>query len=130
MIRFIMPGRRKIPKILDITDNCTKNYVYLIRFTGKRGRAAGRTLYKIGTTNNIKRRMLELYKEYRMEKPIQVLWISRPYTKNTALKVESDFLKKVRKTRNWSYVWRDRFIIPKGVDKIDIKVRRVYSISV
>ena len=45
------------------------------------------SLYKIGTTNNLKRRMHEHEKNYR--KPVEVLWVSPAYSKWTTLRVEA-----------------------------------------
>ena len=58
-----------------------QDHIYFIRIG-----APEDNLYKIGTTNNLRRRMREHSRNYK--KPIEVLWVSPAYSKWTTLRVE------------------------------------------
>lgn len=84
-------------------------------------------IFKIGTTNDIDRRMKE-HKRY-FKKPIKVLWVSPAYSKYTTLRVEDDTKNLWRETTNWEYIRNDRFRIPEDVTEVRIKVRKEYVVS-
>lgn len=106
--------RVKVPEIV-------AQYVYFIRIGQPEER-----LYKIGTANNIKRRMLEHCSYY--NKPIFILWISPRYSKYTTLRVEDKNKERWIDENHFIYLKNDRFIIPSNYSKIVIKVRKEYEI--
>ena len=63
-------------------------------------------LYKIGTTNNLKRRMREHEKNY--QKPIEVLWVSPAYSKWTTLRVETATIEQWKQMEGFEYIRNDR----------------------
>lgn len=82
-------------------------------------------LIKVGTTNNIERRMKEHLRYYKCN--IDVLWISPEYSKYTTLRVE-DRTKEKWKKCGYSYINSDRFVVPKETKKVVIKVRKEYEV--
>ena len=112
--KYLIYTREKVPEKVG-------QYVYFIRI----GKAEDR-LYKIGTANNIKRRMLEHCAYYGKE--IYVLWISPNYSKYTTLRVEDKNKEKWQKMEDFKYLKNDRFIISNKIKKIEIKVRKTYEV--
>lgn len=98
------------------------DYIYFIRIGAKPDR-----LFKIGTTNNVERRMREHRKKY--GKPIEVLWISKPYSKFTTLRVEEETKRRWRELDKFQYIRNDRFVIPENVNQVTIKVRKEWVVS-
>lgn len=96
-------------------------YIYFIRIGEPQER-----LFKIGTTNNIKRRMKEHEKTY--HKKITVLWISSPYSKYTTLRVEDNMINKWKEEGVFKYIRNDRFVIPPWINKVKIKVRKEWTV--
>lgn len=99
-----------------------KDFVYFIRI-GK----PEENLYKIGTTNNMDRRMKEHQRYYKKE--ITVLWQSPPYSKWTTLRVEENTKEIWKKTEGFEYLRNDRFIINPEIRQVKIKVRKVWVVD-
>ena len=110
------------------TANKQKNgkdfqYVYFLRIGDPQER-----LFKIGTTNDPRRRMLEHERNYK--KPVTILWLSPKLRgRFTALKVEEDNKEKWIAGTNWKYLRNDRFIIPPEVDSIKITIKKDYFVQ-
>ena len=98
-------------------------YVYFLRISDPQER-----LFKIGTTNDPRRRMLEHERNYK--KPVTVLWLSPKLRgRFTSLKVEEDNKEKWIAGTNWEYLRNDRFIIPPEVDSIKITIKKDYFVQ-
>lgn len=100
-----------------------KDHVYFIRIG-----ARSENLYKIGTTNNIERRMHEHERNYK--KPIEVLWISPAYSKYTTLRVEDSIKEQWRALDGFQYIPNDRFVINPSINQVKIKVRKEWMIDI
>ena len=98
------------------------DYLYFIRIGEEPSR-----LYKIGTTNDILRRMKEHAKYY--GEKIFILWVSPTYSKYTTLRVEDKMKKWWIEHTNWDYKENDRFTIPVEVTDVTITVRKDYNIQ-
>lgn len=97
-------------------------YVYFLRIGDPQER-----LFKIGTTNDPRRRMLEHERNYK--KPVTVLWLSPKLRgRFTSLEVEEDNKEKWIAGTNWEYLRNDRFIIPPEVDSIKITIKKDYFV--
>ena len=83
-------------------------------------------LFKIGTTNNLYRRMKEHEKAYKED--IIVLWFKKVKSKYTTLKVEDENKDFWRENTNWKYKRNDRFIIPYPISEVVVKIRKKYTI--
>ena len=81
-----------------------KNYIYFIQI-GKEDE----NLYKIGTTNDIERRLKEHTRYYKKE--CRLIWLSRPYSKYTTLRVEEKTINKLKETEGFHYIKNDRFVL-------------------
>lgn len=99
----------------------TGDYLYFLKIGENR-------MFKIGTSNNILRRMKEHLKYY--EENIRILWISPKYSKYTTLRIEDKQKGYWREFEDWEYVNNDRFIIPEKVEEITITVRKDYKIKI
>ena len=99
-----------------------KDHVYFIRIGDP-----SENLYKIGTTNNLKRRMREHEKNY--QKHIEVLWVSPAYSKWTTLKVETAMIEQWRQAEGFEYIRNDRFIIDPAIRSVSIKVRKNWIVD-
>lgn len=98
-------------------------YVYFLRIGDPQER-----LFKIGTTNDPHRRMLEHERNYK--KPVTVLWLSPKLRgRFTSLKVEEDNKEKWIAGTNWEYLRNDRFIIPPEVDSVKITIKKDYFVQ-
>ena len=98
-------------------------YVYFLRIGDPQER-----LFKIGTTNDPRRRMLEHERNYK--KPVTVLWLSLKLRgRFTSLKVEEDNKEKWITGTNWEYLRNDRFIIPPEVDSVKITIKKDYFVQ-
>lgn len=98
-------------------------YVYFLRIGDPQER-----LFKIGTTNDPRRRMLEHERNYK--KPVTVLWLSPKLRgRFTSLKVEEDNKEKWIAGTNWEYLRDDRFIIPPEVDSVKITIKKDYFVQ-
>ena len=105
------------------TKNLKKEYIYFIQI----GEPCER-LFKIGTTNNMDRRMKEHQKYYK--KDIAILGVIPLTSKYTTLRVESKMIELWKTFEGWQYLRNDRFIIPEDVHEIKITVRKDYIISI
>lgn len=98
-------------------------YVYFLRIGDPQER-----LFKIGTTNDPRRRMLEHERNYK--KPVTVLWLSPKLRgRFTSLKVEEDNKEKWINGTNWEYLRNDRFIIPPEITSIKITIKKDYFVQ-
>lgn len=98
-------------------------YVYFLRIGDPQER-----LFKIGTTNDPRRRMLEHERNYK--KPVTVLWLSPKLRgRFTSLKVEEDNKKKWINGTNWEYLRNDRFIIPPEITSVKITIKKDYFVQ-
>ena len=84
-------------------------------------------LYKIGTTNDVLRRMKEHVKYYNED--ITILWVSPKYSKYTTLRVEDRMKEKWIAEGQWEYHNNDRFTIPKGTKEVRIVVKKEWVIQ-
>lgn len=101
-----------------------KHYIYFVRIGEPNKR-----LFKIGTTNNMDRRMKEHKRYYKEE--ITVLGVIPVTSEYTTLRVEKQTKEKWRNDfPEWEYMRNDRFIIPEDVTEVEIKVRKVYKFAV
>ena len=101
-----------------------KYYIYFVRI----GEPSER-LFKIGTTNNMDRRMKEHKRYYK--KDITVLGTIPVTSEYTTLRVEKQTKEFWRENfPEWQYMRNDRFIIPEDVKEIEIKVRKIYRFAV
>ena len=98
-------------------------YVYFLRIGDPQER-----LFKIGTTNDPRRRMLEHERNYK--KPVPVLWLSPKLRgRFTSLKVEEDNKEKWINGTNWEYLRNDRFIIPPEITSVKITIKKDYFVQ-
>lgn len=102
--------------------NKKKDHVYFIRIGDP-----SENLYKIGTTNNIKRRMYTHERNY--QKPIEILWVSPAYSKWTTLRVETAMIEQWKQTEGFKYIRNDRFIIDPTIRSVTIKVRKNWIVD-
>lgn len=98
------------------------NYIYFIRIGDK-----SENLYKIGTTNNIQRRMTQHERYYK--KPVTIIWVSREYSKYTTLRVEEQTINKWKEMAGFQYIRNDRFIIDPSIREVSVKVRKEWVID-
>ncbi len=96
-------------------------FIYFVRIGDENER-----LFKIGTTNNIDRRMKEHSRYY--HKYVTVLWIKKVTSKWTTLKVEEDNKQRWIDEGIVQYLRNDRFIIPPEITEVEIKIRKMYKI--
>lgn len=97
-------------------------YLYFIRVG-----APEKRLFKIGTTDDIMRRMVEHCGKYREE--ITILWVSPNYSKYTTLRMEDKHIDLWKTFEGFQYIKNDRFIIPACITSVTIKVRKEYKIK-
>lgn len=108
----------------NVSQKKNKYYIYFVRI----GEPCER-LFKIGTTNDLDRRMKEHKRYYK--KDIKVLGVIPVTSEYTTLRVEKQTKEKWRtEFPEWEYRRNDRFIIPQGVTEVEIKVRKVYKFAV
>lgn len=101
-----------------------KYYIYFVRIG-----ESGNRLFKIGTTNNMDRRMKEHKRYYKQD--VTVLGVIPVTSEYTTLRVEKQTKELWREIHpDWEYLRNDRFIIPKDVKEIEIKVRKIYRFAV
>lgn len=119
----------KVSRFVDLpTAKKQKNgkdyqYVYFLRIGDPQER-----LFKIGTTNDPRRRMLEHQRNYK--KPVTVLWLSPKLRgRFTSLKVEEDNKEKWINGTNWEYLRNDRFIIPPEITSVKITIKKDYFVQ-
>jgi hypothetical protein len=96
------------------------DYVYFIKIGDDR-------LYKIGTTNRPLQRIKEHMKNYSQN--IEILWFSPRYAEFTPVRVERNFINTHKENPFFTYVPKDRFYIADGIEKVIVKVRKEYSIT-
>ena len=102
------------------------DYIYFLSFPQEG--TEEKKLVKIGTTNNIMRRMREHLNYY--ETDVIIEWISKPYSKWTTLQVEDKFKKIGIQLPLWEWVRNDRFLIPKIFTTITVTVRKDYVFEI
>lgn len=112
------------------TKQAQYNYVIQIGDADK----DGNRVIKIGTTNDMLRRMKE-HEQYYADKDtktkanIYILWYKEVKSKYTTLRVEDENKEIWKKNLNYKYIRNDRFIVPKWVDKINVKIRKNYEVD-
>lgn len=85
------------------------------------------SLYKIGTTNNVSRRMKEHARNYK--KSIEVLWVSPAYSKWTTLRIEEKTIENWKNLEGFQYIRNDRFVIDPKIRKVSVKVKKEWTID-
>ena len=101
-----------------------KYYIYFIRIGEPE-----KSLFKIGTTNNMNRRMREHKRYYKQN--VEVLGTITVTSEFTTLRVEKLTKQEWQENHpDWQYLRNDRFIIPEDVKEIEIKVRKTYKFAV
>lgn len=98
------------------------DYIYFIRIGDKSD-----NLYKIGTTNNIQRRMSQHERYYK--KSVEVLWTSPAYSKYTTLRVEERTIEKWKHLEGFQYIRNDRFIIDPSIKQVTITVKKDWTVD-
>lgn len=106
------------------------NYVVQIGDTDENGNR----VIKIGTTNNMLRRMKEhenyfADKDTKQKAKIYVLWFHKVKSKYTTLRVEDENKEEWKGNLNYTYIRNDRFVVPEWVDKINVKIRKNYEVN-
>ena len=84
-------------------------------------------VFKIGTTNNMHRRMKQHETYYK--KDITVIWYKKVTSKYTTLRVEDENKDFWLANTNWKYKRNDRFIIPELITEVVVKIRKKYDIK-
>lgn len=97
------------------------NYLLVIHYKN------GKKTIKIGTTNNMTRRMYEHLGAYRAD--ITVCWISPYFSKYTTLRVEDNFKDKMI-NEGYHWIMNDRFEVPREMETVTVKVRKEYIINI
>lgn len=100
-----------------------KEYIYFVRIGSPHNR-----LFKIGTTNNLDRRMKEHKRNYKED--IEIIGIIPLKSKYTTLRVEKKMIDLWKTFEGWIYKRNDRFIIPEEVHQITITVRKDYIFNI
>ena len=119
--------KRKTHRVFGVRDLPQKSergeYNYLLTIYDP-----DKLIIKIGTTNNMEKRMYEHLGYY--ETDIIVCWISPHYSKYTTLRVEDKNKEVFKNHDGWIWIKNDRFIIPDDTQEIIIKVRKEYHIPI
>lgn len=122
--------RKVVIKMILINEKLLKQYekkgevLYLLQIGEVEN---GKRLIKIGTSNNIKRRMKEHERYYK--KDIYVLWFKPLKSKWTTLMKEEEN-KEIWKTfTRFEYQRNDRFYIPDYLWGISVKIRKLHNVS-
>ena len=113
-------SRVKIPKALGKRE--PGGYLYFLRIG-----APDHRKFKIGTSNDVLRRMIEHAGYY--GEPIYILWVSPLLSKYTTLRIEDRQKDEWIASMPWEYLENDRFIIPDGVDEVGIRIRKTYVVA-
>ena len=101
-----------------------KHYIYFIRIG-----EPDKRLFKIGTTNNMNRRMNEHKRYYKED--VTILGVIPVTSEYTTLRVEKQTKENwIENHPDWQYLRNDRFIIPEDVTEIEIRVRKKYRFAV
>lgn len=98
------------------------DYIYFIRIGGQKSR-----LYKIGTTNNVKKRMAQHRRYYGTE--VEIIWVSPAYSKWTTLRVEAKMIDLWKTLEGFEHIRNDRFVISPEINQVVIKVRKDYVVE-
>lgn len=96
-------------------------YVYLITI-----HYPDKNVFKIGTTNNVERRIYEHLGNYKED--ITVCWVSPRYSKYTTHRVEDRNKDTYKKNVSLGYIRNDRFSYPIELDEVMVKVKKEYKI--
>ena len=110
---------------VDLPEPTPKEFIYLIQVGEVQD---GRRLIKIGTTNNIRRRMGQLMRHYKQN--MTIFWISPPYAHFTTLRVEDEMKNIWRAYAGFEHIPNDRFWIPANVQQLTVKVKKEYGIII
>lgn len=102
-----------------------KEYLYLLQIGEVKD---GMRHIKIGTTNQMLRRMKEHRKKY--NENIYVIWCRPLRSKWTTLRKEEDNKNLWKQNhKNWIYQRNDRFWIPEDITGLDISIKKKHHIS-
>lgn len=102
-----------------------KEFLYLLQIGEVKD---GLRRIKIGTTNDMSRRMKEHLKSY--NENIYVLWCKPVNSKWTTLMKEENNKQVWRKEEtDWHYLRNDRFDIPCDIVGVDVKIRKKYHVK-
>jgi len=96
-------------------------FIYFIQIGSPSNR-----LFKIGTTNNLLRRMREHCKYYNND--IALIWYKKVKSKYTTLRTEDSNKNYWIKNTDWDYQKKDRFVIPEPIEEVTIKIKKKYCI--
>lgn len=102
------------------------DFIYFVRLIN---RESGDIEYKIGTTNDLMRRLKEHIRYYKYRYDIEILWVSPPCSKYTTLRIEDRQKKWWIENTEWEYIRNDRFRIPNTVKEIVITIKKDYIIE-
>lgn len=112
----------KISKAFKDVDN--KGYLYLCYVWDKEIK---RERLKVGTSCDVLRRMREHQRDFGGQ--VRLFWVSPTFSKYTTLRVESNFKDFTRNHLEWDYKRNDRFLVPEGVEVVEVVVRKTYVIN-
>ena len=102
-----------------------KEFLYILQIGGI---INGRKLIKIGTTNNVRRRMGQLLRYFKQD--IKILWVSNPYAHFTTLRVEDETKKVWRTYEDFEHIPNDRFWVAATVKELTVKVKKEFTIAI
>lgn len=115
-------------KLVRVFSNCKLpkksergEYVYVITI-----HYPDRNVFKIGTTNDIRRRIYEHLGSYKED--ITICWISPHYSKYTTLRVEDRNKDRYKQNIDLGYIRNDRFSYPIAINEVIVKVKKEYRV--
>lgn len=117
----------KMPTRVYATEQ--KGYVYLVRVENSANEKLPRLFHKVGTSTHPARRFLRLAQEYKADR-IVILWISPQYAESTYRRLEWHIKEVVGAMNGSVMIPLDRFVLPVGIERIDFRVRKEYSVAV
>ena len=120
---FLSKKYRKLPKA-----DGKHFYIYFIQI-GK----PFKRVFKIGTTNDLLRRMKEHSRNYGTDdqkEDIAIIWFKKVKSKWTTLRIEEETKTKwIKNEPTWEYIRNDRFVLPNLINQVSIKIRKNYSVN-
>ena len=98
-----------------------KGYFYIVKFW-----LGEKWLYKIGFSNDVKRRVIEECRAYKVQYA-NIIFISPQWQESTARRIEFKVREELKK--HYHFIPNDRFLLPDNIFlELDIKVRKTYHI--
>lgn len=120
---FLNKKYRKLPKA-----DGKHYYIYFIQVGSPFKR-----VFKIGTTNDLLRRMKEHSRNYGTDdqkEDIAIIWFKKVKSKWTTLRIEEETKTKwIENEPTWEYIRNDRFVLPNLINQVSIKIRKNYSVN-